>query len=342
MNSAHHYDEAKQRLLDEEMGSPLLSPPRGRSPRPVVLMSPSLRRTLMWFGIVSTLCLCYFATRRNEGTSRKPLSYRETFHRPPASPLNQDAILVKRPTRDHTVTAILLHGLGDIYRTTPAALTAVLSERYDYVKWVAPQARLINSTVSGGVPTSAWYNIETFADLHQNEDENGMIESQREINQLIQEERDALIRIGREPRIVVAGFSQGAVMTMLNVLVSTDQLEAAILLSGYLPLPKQTQQLGSTIPHDLPVWWGHGEADPFLTEIHASEDVATLREAPYSLSNLEYKTYAHVEHYWSPEELEDMARWFGEHAPRERSTGDAKAEAKRLGQKGGRRRHFSG
>lgn len=36
-----------------------------------------------------------------------------------------------------------------------------------------------------------------------------MIESQREINELIKAERDALTRIGREPRIVVAGFSQG-------------------------------------------------------------------------------------------------------------------------------------
>lgn len=52
----------------------------------------------------------------------------------------------------------------------------------------------------------------TFADLHQNEDEEGMIESQRQINQLIAEEQQALIRLDREPRIVLAGFSQGALL----------------------------------------------------------------------------------------------------------------------------------
>lgn len=36
-----------------------------------------------------------------------------------------------------------------------------------------------------------------------------MIESQREINELIRKERDALVRAGKKPRIVVAGFSQG-------------------------------------------------------------------------------------------------------------------------------------
>lgn len=36
-------------------------------------------------------------------------------------------------------------------------------------------------------------------------------------------------------------------MTVLNVLTSTDELEAAILLSGYLPLPKQTRRVSSLL-----------------------------------------------------------------------------------------------
>lgn len=42
---------------------------------------------------------------------------------------------------------------------------------------------------------------------------------------------------------LLSSFPTGAVMTMLKVLTSADELEAAILLSGYLPLPNQTQQV---------------------------------------------------------------------------------------------------
>lgn len=127
-----YQDEAKQRLLDEELGSPLLQLP-SRSGSPIRLSgNPSSRRRVL-FGILATLSLCYFASRR---TAPQPLSsYQEAFHLAPRFPLQPADNLVHQPTAEHTVTAILLHGLGDIYRTTPVALTAVLAERYDYVKW---------------------------------------------------------------------------------------------------------------------------------------------------------------------------------------------------------------
>lgn len=68
----------------------------------------------------------------------------------------------------------------------------------------------MNVTLRGNAWTAAWYNIATFEDLYYDEDVDGMRESQREINELIQEERAAMEKKGQEPRIVVAGFSQGA------------------------------------------------------------------------------------------------------------------------------------
>lgn len=94
---------------------------------------------------------------------------------------------------------------------------------------VLPQARIMNVTVRDGAPTSSWFNIacvaaglpresqpeltirpfRTFEDLHQDEDLEGMIESQRQINALIAQERAAFVSRGVTPRIVVGGFSQG-------------------------------------------------------------------------------------------------------------------------------------
>lgn len=46
-----------------------------------------------------------------------------------------------------------------------------------------------------------------------------LIRSTRQINQLIEEERRILIEQGKEPRIVIAGFSQGE----WSFLLSSDE-----------------------------------------------------------------------------------------------------------------------
>jgi len=125
-------EEGKQRLLDEEAGSTPLPVP-SRPSAPLALSSiPCLRRILLWFGLVTTT-LCYLAIRRT--TLFQLRSYPETFRLAPRIPLNPGDTLVREPLADHTVTAILLHGAGDLYRNTPAAFSAFLSERYNYVKW---------------------------------------------------------------------------------------------------------------------------------------------------------------------------------------------------------------
>lgn len=134
---------------------------------------------------------------------------------------------------------------------------------------VIPLGRTMNIE-SFGREGAAWYRIPNFDNLQDGEDVHEIIESQRELHQLIHEERQLLEAQEKEPRIVLAGFSQGnvippcfarvvgadilseltgAVMSLLGVLSSTLPLEAAIMLSGYLPLQNETQVVGATIPH---------------------------------------------------------------------------------------------
>lgn len=125
-------------------------------------------------------------------------------------------------------------------------------------------------------------------DLHFDEDEQGMVESQRQINQLIREERDILIEAGKEPRIALAGFSQGASISLAVTLTSDEPIEALIMMSGYIPMPDKLR-INSAVQQDVPVFWGHGRYDPDITVDHAAEDVKALRLPPYSLSGLRFR-----------------------------------------------------
>lgn len=65
------------------------------------------------------------------------------------------------------------------------------------------------------------------------EDEMGMLQSARLINQLITTE----VESGTDPsRIVLGGFSQGAAMSLLTGLTGERKLAGVAVLSGWLPL----------------------------------------------------------------------------------------------------------
>lgn len=49
----------------------------------------------------------------------------------------------------------------------------------------------------------------TFEDVYEDEDVKGYVHSQQQLNRLIDEERQRMVTAGKEPRIVLMGFSQG-------------------------------------------------------------------------------------------------------------------------------------
>src|SRR5206468_996783 len=90
-----------------------------------------------------------------------------------------------------------------------------------------------------GMSMRAWYDI-----LHLDlggagtsgiprEDEKGLRESQAMVEELIARE---VARGIPESRIVLAGFSQGAAMTLMTGLRHPGTLAGLMVLSGYLPI----------------------------------------------------------------------------------------------------------
>ncbi|GAA5885967.1 hypothetical protein JCM6882_004216 [Rhodosporidiobolus microsporus] len=248
-------------------------------------------------------------------SSPSPERIHRWFTQPPEQPLAKEGIVVVEASAEHTVSAIVIPGLGGTAWDWPFYQT--LAGRYPYVRWVSPTADYMNVTVRNGERARAWFDIETFDDLYQNEDVAGYAHSLQQINQLVEQERQLLISQGKEPRIAMLGFSQGGVMTLLSTLLAQDpsRFEAGVVFSTYLPMIDNIASLISPSARNFPLFWAHGRADGYLTFAHAKEGVELLRSDAVGMKNLEFRGYEGLQHAWAHKELSDLVRWFGHHVP---------------------------
>jgi phospholipase/carboxylesterase len=102
-------------------------------------------------------------------------------------------------------TLIVLHGLGaDGFDFVPICGELDLAA-LGPVRYVFPHAPTRPVTINGGYTMRAWYDI-LVTDLVRHEDEAGLRQSQQQIAELIDRERERGVPA---ERIVVMGFSQG-------------------------------------------------------------------------------------------------------------------------------------
>ncbi|KAI5476848.1 acyl-protein thioesterase 1 [Pseudohyphozyma bogoriensis] len=120
-------------------------------------------------------------------------------------------------------------------------------------------------------------------------------------------------------KIVLAGFSQGGVMALLTGLTFKERLGGVVVLSSFMPLRRQLGALIADLDRTtLPVFWGHGQSDPYLLYGDALTSISLLRstyptrhaEGGLSLSHLSFFSYPHVEHTWCEAEMGDLEKWF--------------------------------
>lgn len=169
------------------------------------------------------------------------------------------------------------------------------------------------------------------------DDEAGISKSVEQINQLISSE----VESGTLPnRIVLGGFSQGGAMSLFTGLTGERKLAGVVSLSGWLPLrnkiksvstfPKLHSSMSVTITHcyshylqlasphasSIPVFLGHGSADPIVDPpiaevskefLTSSLDVPTL--------GLTYNIYPGMGHSTVPKELDDVIAWIKQVLP---------------------------
>jgi phospholipase/carboxylesterase len=202
-----------------------------------------------------------------------------------------------------TAAVIWMHGLGaDGHDFEPIVPELRLPPR-QAVRFVFPHAPLRPVTINQGHVMRAWYDIRALAGVRR-EDEAGVRQSARQIEALMERERQRGIAPGR---LVLAGFSQGGAMALHVGLRYPERLAGVMALSCYLPLGGVLATETAAANRDVPIFWAHGVHDPMIPLAmaeHGREQVAALGYA------IEWHQYA-IPHSVSAEEIADVARWLG-------------------------------
>ncbi|HEX7215261.1 MAG TPA: alpha/beta hydrolase fold domain-containing protein [Methylomirabilota bacterium] len=202
-----------------------------------------------------------------------------------------------------TAAVIWMHGLGaDGHDFEPLVPELGLPAR-PAIRFVFPHAPLRPVTINQGHVMRAWYDIRALAGVRR-EDEAGVRQSARQVEALIERERQRGIA---PARLVLAGFSQGGAMALHVGLRHRERLAGVLALSCYLPLAATLATEASPVNRDVPIFWAHGVHDPMIPLAmaeHGREQVAALGYP------IEWHQYP-MPHSVSAEEIADIARWLG-------------------------------
>ena len=203
-----------------------------------------------------------------------------------------------KPKPSHAV--IWLHGLGaDGNDFVPVVKEMKLPPLG--IRFVFPHAPMRPVTINGGFVMRAWYDI-AYQELAFKEDERGLRDSQKLIEGLIVRENARGIPSGR---IVLAGFSQGGVMTLQVGLRQPKRLAGLMALSAYLPMSPMVEVERNAASNTLPIFMGHGISDNIVP-------LALGKMSRDSLIKLGYEVEWHqytMPHSVCAEELADIGAW---------------------------------
>lgn len=175
------------------------------------------------------------------------------------------------------LTVICLHGFGaDNADLFPLAQYLDPKSQWD---WIFPNAPL-EVPIGGGFMGRAWFPVD-LEDLNRRmssgvprdqglENPKGLVQARNAI--------DEMLKNIETPRsnIVMAGFSQGAMMAIDTVLRSEEQMKGLVIFSG--ALVNETEWTSWAPRHGgLPFFQSHGQSDPLLSYDGAKRLNKTLK-----------------------------------------------------------------
>lgn len=183
------------------------------------------------------------------------------------------------------LSVIWLHGLGaDGYDFVPV-VRELEHLQAPAARYIFPHAPTRPVTINGGYVMRAWYDI-LGNDLVRREDEQGIRESQQQVEALIERE------VGRgmpRSRIVLAGFSQGGAITLQTGLRQRMPLAGLMALSTYLPLAAEFDAERAPESAGVPILMVHGRSDPVIPLERAVTSRDRLTAAGYAIEWHEYE-----------------------------------------------------
>jgi len=202
-----------------------------------------------------------------------------------------------------SASVIWLHGLGAAgYEFVPVVRELELLKT-PAARYVFPHAPTRAVTINGGYVMRAWYDI-LGNDLVRREDEQGIRESQQQVEVLIAREVE---RGTPRSRVVLAGFSQGGAIALQTGLRQREPLAALLALSTYLPLAAAFDAERADASRGVPIFMAHGRSDPVIPLARATTSRDQLKAAGYSVEWHEYE----MPHSVCEDEIRQIAAFLG-------------------------------
>jgi len=205
------------------------------------------------------------------------------------------------PKSNAQACVIWLHGLGDSGAGFAPIVPSLKLPSNHSIRFIFPHAPDRAVTINQGYVMKAWYDIKSM-DLHNRADMTGVLESETSVNELIDEQINAGIPANK---IILAGFSQGGVISLFTGLRYSKKLAGIMALSCYLPnadkLPDNLHEANSSTS----ILQNHGEQDEVVSISAGKMANKLLNEKSY---NVEWKSY-NMPHSVLPEQIDDISLW---------------------------------
>ncbi len=200
---------------------------------------------------------------------------------------------------------IWLHGLGaDGHDFVPIIEQLELDPSLN-IRFIFPHAPMQAVTINQGFMMRAWYDVRS-QDICNDQDEEGIRQSQNTIDALIQQQIDAGIKA---EKIILAGFSQGGVIVLQTALRSKHQLAGVMALSTYLALDNSLKVEKTSQNQHISIFLAHGTADPVIDIKWAYQTHSHLIRENYTV---DWHEYQEMPHAVNPQEIADIAKWLNE------------------------------
>ena len=183
----------------------------------------------------------------------------------------------RRPRGDKPPLLILLHGVGSNERDL-FGLAGEMDERFAVVSARAPHERFPGSY--------AWFEVQVRAGSNFVIDEAMWRESLKLVTEFISQAVEAY---GADPtRVYLAGFSQGAIMSLCIMLTRPRVLAGVVAMSGRLlpevvPMASPSSELAG-----FPLLVVHGVNDPVIPIRYGQEIREFLEQLPVELTYQEF------------------------------------------------------
>lgn len=205
------------------------------------------------------------------------------------------------PESSASRTIIWLHGLGADGSDFVPVISELNLPKTLGIRFVFPHAPIIPVTINNGFQMRAWYDISGFT-IEGIVDEVGIKRSILQVENLIEEEK----KQGIPPNnIILAGFSQGAVIALSAGIRSANQLAGIIALSGYYPLTQDAFNNLSDANRNIPIFMAHGTQDPIVPYALGKASYVALKQKGYPISWHSYD----MPHSVCAQEVKDISNW---------------------------------